>query len=180
MTQELRIRELLTRLARLDATESWSDDVNPAQRSVLDYLTQANRFSRSPSHVADYLGSTRGTVSQTLKSLSAKGYVTERRSSTDKRVVQYQITEKGEALVAQPLRLIGGIEGLDGQQLTSLETTLRQTLRSILDQNDGKPFGLCRDCRHFQKNEGQSFCQLLSEHLTPQETDLICHEQDPA
>ena len=95
MTQEHRIRELLARLARLDASESWTDDLNPAQRAVMDYLARANRFSRSTSNEADFLGSTRGTDSQTLKALSAKGYVSEERANSDKRVVRYDLTQKG-------------------------------------------------------------------------------------
>jgi predicted transcriptional regulator len=43
--------------------------LNPAQWEALRFLARANRFSRSPAAVADYLASTRGTVSQTLIAL---------------------------------------------------------------------------------------------------------------
>jgi DNA-binding MarR family transcriptional regulator len=38
-------------------------------------ISRANRFSRTPAAVADYLASTRGTVSRTLASLESKGYL---------------------------------------------------------------------------------------------------------
>ena len=178
MTQEHRIRELLARLARLDASESWAEELNPAQRAVMDYLARANRFSRSPSHVADFLGSTRGTVSQTLKALSAKGYVSEERSVSDKRVVRFDLTQKGKAVASQSRRLVAGIAGLSATQKADLETILGQTLKALLAQNGGRPFGLCRNCRHFSKTDGRPFCHLLAEPLTVPETDLICHEQE--
>ena len=91
------IRHLLDRLCRLAAAEEWTADLNPSQSAALAYLARANRFSRSPSQVADYLSSTRGTVSQTLKALHRKGYVAEVRSDTDRRSISYDVTRSGLA-----------------------------------------------------------------------------------
>ena len=57
---------LIERLGRLLQTEEQETGLNPAQWQALRFLGRANRFSRTPATVADYLGSTRGTVSQTL------------------------------------------------------------------------------------------------------------------
>ncbi len=114
MADRQQIRGLITRLARIDAGEGWADDLNPAQRAALDYLGQANRFSRSPSHVAEYLGTTRGTMSQTLKVLVRKGYVTELRSEADKRTISYALTQAGRnAILGSGLlaRVAGGSAG---------------------------------------------------------------------
>ena len=62
MKNDLKIREPITQLARLNATSTWKGDLNPAQKAVLEYLARASRFSRSPSQVAEYLGSTWGTT----------------------------------------------------------------------------------------------------------------------
>ena len=69
MTQNhlIRIRTLIERLAKITTAVDWQDGLNPAQYNALSYLALANRYSRSPSHVADYLCTTRGTASQTLK-----------------------------------------------------------------------------------------------------------------
>lgn len=179
MKQTERIRELITRLARLDAAESWGEDLNPAQRAALDYLSRANRFSRSPSHLADYLGSTRGTVSQTLKSLAQKGYVNEARSETDKRAITFDLTDRGAALAAQSRHLTAGIDGLPPEERCALEGALEAVLMAIVSQNARRPFGICRDCRHFANRQGQPYCGLLSLALRPQEPAQICHEQDP-
>lgn len=93
------IRDLLDRVLRTSAAEDWTEDISPSQRAVLSYLSRANRYSRAPSQVADYLSATRGTVSQTLKTLARKGLVSEQRSEKDKRSISYKISEIGRAHV---------------------------------------------------------------------------------
>ena len=92
-------RALLDRVFRVFSSEEWEEGINPAQRAALAYLARANRFSRSPSHVAEYLNSTRGTVSQTLKALTRKGLVAEHPSTTDKRSISYDVTPAGTKLL---------------------------------------------------------------------------------
>ncbi|MEP3347380.1 MAG: helix-turn-helix domain-containing protein [Litoreibacter sp.] len=75
-------------------------ELNPTQDATLGYLVQANKFSRIPSQVAAYLGATRRTTSQTLKSLLRKGYVEKVRSTQDKRVISYDLSPRQEFLGA--------------------------------------------------------------------------------
>ncbi|TNF17710.1 MAG: MarR family transcriptional regulator [Rhodobacteraceae bacterium] len=174
------IRSLINRLARLDAGETWHDDLNPAQIAALDYLSRANRFSRAPSQVADYLGTTRGTMSQTLKALQRKGYVTELRSEVDRRSISFALTEKARAAVARAGLLDRALDGLDAGAQAELEARLRALLSGVLAANGGRAFGLCRDCVHHRVTAGGGFCALLSEPLAPAEAEEICHEQVPA
>lgn len=180
MDQTARIPELISRLARLDAGESWAAELNPAQRAALDYLSRANRFSRSPSHVAAYLGSTRGTVSQTLKALAQKGYVEEERCDTDKRVIRFALTARGAEATALPRALADAAAALPPADRTALQAALEQILGRMIAQNGGQPFGLCRACKHFAPDGPGGFCRLLAEPLSPEDTRKICHEQVPA
>jgi DNA-binding MarR family transcriptional regulator len=179
MTQEESIKGLIARLARIDASESWSVDLNPAQRSALEYLRQANRFSRSPSHAAAYLGTTRGTATQTFKALIRKGYVSEERSLTDKRSISYELTATGRAVIAEQSVLELSLDRLSATQLGQIETGLRGALSHAIILNGQKPFGICRSCRHFEGRGAGGYCQLLSLTLEPFETSQICHEQEP-
>lgn len=180
MNQDLHIRELINRLARLDAATAWDGDLNPTQRAVLDYLGRANRFSRSPSHVADYLGSTRGTVSQSFKSLVQKGYVSERRSALDKRAISFDLTAKGQGIVKDGNLLTNALAGCPSRQKKVVLEALQGVLGSVLSQNTGRPFGVCASCLHHQTASEGGFCKLLSEPLTPIETAQICYEQESA
>lgn len=180
MNQDLHIRELINRLARLDSATAWDGDLNPTQRAVLDYLGRANRFSRSPSHVADYLGSTRGTVSQSFKSLVLKGYVSERRSALDKRAISFDLTAKGQDIVKAGNLLTNVLADLPSDQKEVLLEALQGVLGGVLSQSSGRPFGVCATCLHHQPAPDGGFCKLLSEPLTPIETAQICYEQESA
>ena len=165
-----RTRHLLDRLARLNAAEDWMHELNPTQAAALSYLARANRFSRSPSQVADYLGSTRGTVSQTLKALTRKGLIAQVIHAKDKRSIQYGITPEGDSILARPNALEDGLQTVD---IGPLNDTLTKVLQNLLAKNGGRSFGLCRTCKH---HDASGYCTLLNVALTPVEGDQICHE----
>lgn len=180
MTETEQIRALVTRLARLDAAETWEDDLNPVQLAALDYLSRANRFSRAPSHVAAYLGTTRGTMSQTLKVLLRKGYLEESRSEADKRSISYTPTPKGQEAAGRDTALTRAVEGFDKDDMSVLRQRLSAVLSAMLAANQGRAFGLCQSCTHFRATGSGGFCTLLSVPLLPEEAGQICHEQVPA
>lgn len=68
----LEAAHLIDRLDRLARNGEVSGDLNPAQWEALRFVSRANRFSRTPAALAEYLGSTRGTVSQTLIALEKR------------------------------------------------------------------------------------------------------------
>ena len=176
MTKTSTLRELIKRLGRLDAADTWRADLNPAQVSALGYLARANRFSRAPSHVADYLGTTRGTMSQTLKALERKGYVAEARSETDKRSIRYDLTPEGWAVTSQDGALDSALADLDGSAVAGLEAALSEALKAMIAANGGKAFGQCRTCSHHVPGSEGARCALLNVPLLPEEADQICHE----
>lgn len=179
MTDLKFLSELILRLARLEQAGAWQDDLNPAQRAALGYLARANRFSRAPSHVAGYLGTTRGTTSQTLKSLRAKGLVVDEADSVDRRSIRYRITGAGRAALERAGLLEAALGGLDESARRDLAEPLRATLGLALRRNGGRPFGLCADCAHFAPRTGGGFCKLLSEPLDEVDATQICHEHAP-
>lgn len=174
------IRALIERLARLSESEDWAGELNPAQMAALSYLSNANRFSRAPSHVAAFSGSTRGTVSQTLRALERKGLVTEARSQNDRRSISYSVTAEGRDLARSGKALDTAIASLPSGSAQALEQGLGDVLRALLAVQGGRSFGLCRQCRHHEPRGSDGYCHLLKVDLEPVETEQICHEQEPA
>ena len=180
-TRSTHLRELIDRLARVLASDGWSDGLNPVQHTTLSYLAQANRFSRAPSQVADYLLVTRGTASQTLRNLAAKGLVVERQSKADKRSISYELTDAGRTRAAQEGDLDLALTGLSEDRRAALTDGLSDLLRQTLDARQGRSFGMCRTCRHHcpQPAPGaMAHCALLDVPLSPEDAGLICHEHD--
>jgi DNA-binding MarR family transcriptional regulator len=176
---------LIDRLDRLTRSGPNIEGLNPAQWEALRYLARANRFSRTPAALADYLGSTRGTVSQTLISLEQKGFVGRTQSTRDKRSIDLELTTQGEtALEDDPLlALAHDLAASAGQDIHNLVETLRAVLQRAVARNDGKAFGACHTCRHFQRGVGTSSstphrCGLLDEPLSETDSRSICVEQD--
>lgn len=180
MTHAEQIRALIERLARLETARNWDAGLNPAQRAALDYLSRANRFSRSPSHVAEFLGTTRGTTSQSLKALMRKGFVREERSDMDKRSISYELTDTGRDAVGANSLLLGALEEMPEDDLARIVASLRRLLNTAVRRNGSKPFGICRTCRHFSPRGSGGYCMLLHVPLEEAETRQICHEQEPA
>lgn len=178
MTNDTRTsaQDALDRLTRLMAADDWLDDLNPTQKAALAYLARANRFSRAPSQVADYLAATRGTVSQTLKALARKGFVEPLVSPNDKRWVIYEMTDKGRAALNQATATKNAIAKLDKASITGLENGLQNLLKELLKNRANKAFGICRDCTHHQQTSSGGHCGLLNEPLTKPDAALICHE----
>ena len=178
--------QLIDRLERLARSGEARHGINPAQWEALRYLARANRFSRTPAALADYLASTRGTVSQTLIALEGKGLVARQQSARDKRSVNVDLTDSGRRVLeddplhdlARDLRKGNSDEGL----VTAVEV-LRDALRRALRRNGGRPFGVCHGCRHFEKNasgRGKHHCALIDEPLSEADSALICTVQEPA
>lgn len=149
---------------------AWSRGLNPAQAAALDYLARANRFSRAPSHVADFLGTTRGTASQTLQALARKGLVQADASTKDRRSLSYSITAAGRARLPEA-QTDAGLVGLGDAERAALDQALEQLVLHLTA--GARSFGLCASCRHHLPG---SYCALLQLALSPEESGQLCHE----
>lgn len=174
--------DLLERLSSL--TRVWFrehpklSDLQPIQLSALMYLGRCNRYSNTPLAVTEYLGLTKGTVSQSLKALESKGLLIKTQDTRDKRSVHLELTAPARELldaVAPPDFLLSAARRM-GARSQDLEGLLLELLRNIQQVENVPSFGLCRTCRFHQTVEGGAFCGLTQELLEPIEVDLICRE----
>jgi DNA-binding MarR family transcriptional regulator len=180
----LRSAQLIERLGRLMRAGDHATGLNPAQAEALRYLARANRFSRTPAALAEYLGSTRGTVSQTLMSLEAKGLIERQPNARDGRSVVFALTKAGsDFLIASPAR--GLAMAIDQAGIApDLAEHLEAGLRALITSSGGRAFGACHTCHHFRRDHHSGaiphHCALLDEALSETDQALICAEQTPA
>lgn len=176
---------LIERLARIFQNDAHADGLKPTQWEALRYLARANRFSRSPRAATAYLGMTKGTVSQTIGALERKGLVHKHVDPTDRRGVQLRLTEEGiKALAHDPaMALESAASKLTDIEQSQLSSGLGKILRQLLQERKGRHFDACKTCRHFVRDDKQGtpfYCSLLSEPLTPADSEAICVEQERA
>ena len=176
------IAALTERLGRLIDADAHGSGLAPVHWEVLRYLNRANRFSRSPAALTSFLGSTKGTVSQTVKTLEGKGWVRTRIDVQDRRRHKLSLTAKGMRLLANdPLaEMTAAIGELSPGTRASLAAALEEVLRLRLQAGGRRPFGQCRRCRHFADTHPKGkphYCMLLKERLSKRDAKAICHEQ---
>lgn len=178
----LRAAQLIERLGKALRAADHAAGLAPAQWEALRYLARANRFSRTPAALAEYAGATRGTISQTLIALEAKGYVRKIASQRDGRSVDLQLTNTGRGLIAGDDPMIDLAHDIDAVgDASALADALEETLRTALVRREQRRFGQCQTCRHFRADAhaGKSphHCALIDEPLSAAESELICIEQ---
>lgn len=176
----LRAAHLIERLGRLLRAGDHATGLNPAQAEALRYLSRANRFSRTPAALADYLGSTRGTVSQTLLSLEGKGLIERKANARDGRSVLLAITKSGlRYLGVDPVRALARTIDATGAD-ARLADDLEASLRAAIAERGGRAFSACHTCRHFRRDQRSGafphHCVLLDEKLSAADAVAICVE----
>lgn len=179
------LQDRLERLCSLLRSESRAFGaalgLQPVQLEVLHYLALCNRYSDTPQAVADYLGSTKGTVSQTLNVLERKGLVSKKQDARDKRVQHLSVTATGRGVLKKILPapyLRHGCALLSEERVNALGEGLTELLRMLQQSNGLKSFGQCRSCRFNRERDDGFFCALTQEPLSKQDAELICREHE--
>jgi DNA-binding MarR family transcriptional regulator len=179
--------EQMERIANLMRASVRRSGINrglqPVQVEALHYLHRCNAYSNTPMAVAEFLGLTKGTVSQTLAVLENAGLVTKTMDARDRRVVHLTLTADGVSVLEDaipPRSLNTALEGMEQADMQTLGTALESLLLSLQQTNGLKTFGVCSTCR-FHENTPESgvSCKLTSEALSPPDREKICREHKP-
>lgn len=180
------IHNYIERLSNLLRTESrqllTSHGLQPIQLEILHYLSVCNRYSNTAKGVAEYLGQTKGTASQSIKVLERKGLITKHVDNIDKRIVHLKITSNARTLLKKtvPAPLFSNAGKLIKEQsMKQMQSALKSLLMAVQKANGLKSFGVCHTCRYNQQlNNGNHLCRLTKEVLSSKEVQLICREHD--
>jgi DNA-binding MarR family transcriptional regulator len=176
--------ELLEQLARILWFEGTKHGLRDREWMALRFLSRANRFSRTPSALASYVGTTRGTASFIIAELERLGYLERKRSAKDKRSVMLSVTQQGKKFLARdPVNiLVETIAVIDEDG----KIRFRDTLRHLLDQSDAAEqrhhTDVCKRCIFLRedriatdsKTAAEFTCRLFRAPITEVETELLC------
>jgi len=176
VTSSDEIAELLVYLGRVARSSDTGSNLTAAQWTALRFFARANDLSRTPSAFASFHATTRGTASQTIKSLLTKGYLARHEAADDGRSVKYDLTPAGlQTMHDDPLReLSDAIERLDGGIRSSLRQALPTLVGEISNIRGTVAFGTCGDCQHFSSNGTISYCVCIAAELDPADLGRLC------
>ncbi len=178
------IVDLIERLGRIARSAQHAEGMKPAQWEALRFLAKANKYSRAPGALAEFLSSTRGTVSQTLIALEKKGLVKRKICRGDARVKRLELTREGQAVVDRdPLHVLEDAVADLGDD-PGLAENLEKILRNVIRSYGNRRFGVCLACRHFHSDgasdhsRGPHRCMLSGEPLNDIDSNQICREHE--
>ena len=150
---------------------------------VLEYLSQCNKYSDTPAAITNFLGMTRGTVSQSLILLEKKELIEKRQDQLDKRVFHIQLLKKGFSILnkARPTELFekAAIILEKNSSVTGGEKIFIEALIALQKANNSQSFGICRTCKNFTRISTGFFCELTQEKLSKSDSEKICQEHVP-
>jgi len=172
-----RVTWLLDRLSRLTRELQFVDGLNPAQWEALRFLARANQYSRSPTALAEYLGATKGTVSQTLIALENKGLITRCKKTCDRRQVDLCLTDAGQAMLAKDpmLTLQRAAASMADDLGPHLVKGLARLLHDLQNRHHVLEFGVCQECSLFCIGSAQAGeCGATGEAIPSPESEKIC------
>ncbi len=176
------VAELVVQLGCLTRGEGFVANITFAQWTALRYFSSVNRFSRTVSAFAEFHGTTRGTASQTIKSLVQNDYLTRKRSKSDGRSIDLTLTNKSKKLLAEdPFEvLVDAANALSNSASHTVEHSLERMLRRMTQQQGKRHFGRCPNCKYFQdagcyaNDKADYCCTLVDEPLKEAETRQLC------
>ncbi len=159
-------------------------ELSAAQWAAMRFLARSNAISRKPSAFAEFHGSTRGTASQTLKSLASAGLAQREKDSRDGRSVCFSLTEAGEwmALNDPVLRLQNAVQGLPETQRETLGRLIGQLSCRLAETGEHPCFGCCHDCIHFAPGENDltaGACLLEEQATQIEDPNALCVYFEP-
>lgn len=177
------IFRLLDRICRMSRGLQYCNGLNPAQWDCLRFIGQANRFSRTPGALAAFLGTTKGTASQTLNALEKKGYLSRIPDPEDRRVRHVELTKLGSSLLAEdPLNCLDqAISNLAPDIVDSMSVGLSQLFSDMQSRCGGQDLGICESCGHFEgeTKAGNMICGLKQAELSYEEATKFCVNFSP-
>ena len=174
--------ELVERLGNLMRTEmrkaGSEESLQPVHLHALIYLSKANRYSNTPQALTDYLGLTKGTVSQTLLLLDRRGLIERFEDDIDRRVVRLRLSSAGEQLLAesQPaLAWQNATRNISPNRIRNATSALREALVTLQVDNEAAVFGVCSTCSWCQKLSQRIYrCGQMGDRLSGPETRKLC------
>lgn len=147
---------------------------------ALDYLSRCNRYSDTPASLANYLGMTRGTVSQTLLLLEKKGFIKKTTDLIDRRKVHLSLLDSGSVVLAEvrDTHLFHQARMVFEHDVNNegVEAVFVSALKALQKAHKGHSFGQCETCKYFTEVTLGFRCELTKESLSLNGSTKLCQE----
>ena len=182
------IEQLAALLRAQSRREDGTPALPPAHSAVLKMLDGAGAGMRAKA-IAGRLSVTPASVSDTLVTLEARGWIERRPDPDDGRAALVRLTRAGRRLAERlrsPLHGMGALlEGLDEPDLAALLRATQLLVHEAQKQGLATGARTCLGCRHFRpyasgRRDKPHFCAFIGQPFGDAELRTDCPEQAPA
>lgn len=144
---------------------------------ILQYLSICNAYSNTAQALSEYLGQTKGSISQSLKIMEKSGHIERQPCPKDKRFFKLHLTESGKECLKKASKDLLKLAHQNDQHGSEQETVIKSLLKNWQQSHSQEGFGQCLSCRYNESQKNQRFkCGLTGEKLKKSETLKICRE----
>ncbi len=174
----------LERIAEAFRVALWNQakqhGLSPLQVQILTFLHFHPPAHRKVSFIAREFHMTKATVSIAISTLVEKGLLRKKTSPDDARAFELHLTPSGTTLAdeisgfSEPVREVMG--GLASQEQELFLLLLLRTIEGLQRKGLVHPQRMCFNCRHFQRNGEEHYCQLLEKPLPLADLRVDCPE----
>jgi DNA-binding MarR family transcriptional regulator len=186
---ELKLVESLERLSRVFKVLFWEEAkrarISPLQVQILLYLHENPHRPGGVSRLAMEFGVTQATISDAVRSLEEKGYLTKAVRPEDRRLKLLKLSLKGHRLAIRAERRRARLEhrvasAADGRKQDTLHFLL-ELLRGLQEEGFLTDMRLCLSCRNFEHRGGPVeepafYCTLTQTPLVITDVNFNCPE----
>ena len=176
------LAELVLQLSRAAYAECTVGGPTQAQWQALRFFARANRFSRNVTGFAEFHATTRGTASQTVKSLVERGYLERIRSEKDGRSTRFDLTASARKLLEDdPLEgVVRSVRKLSAEHTVQTVSCLKEVMATLARDKARPLTGICALCGHLGSRDNGTFqCGLMRESLSANELQELCVRYQP-
>lgn len=154
--------------------------ISPFQIQLLIFIANHKIELCNVTHLAQEFNVTKPTVSDAIRVLISKSFLTKDYSNTDNRSYNLFVTEKGKSLIstvsAYTLPLEKALRTTNEKQLENLYSAITHLIDSLNKSGIIQVQRSCYSCQFHKMKNKNHFCELLNKALMKTDIQLDCPE----
>lgn len=183
-----RIVAALERIAQAFRVLLWNESkeysLSPIQLQILIFLLHHSEEKRKVSYLADEFNMTKATISDSVKLLEQKKYISKSYEPHDTRSYVIHLTAKGKEMAKQTSffadEILAPITKLQSDDKENMLLSLMSVIQHLNKSGVITIQRMCKTCAHYSPARGAQphFCKLLNQDLAESELRIDCPEHE--
>jgi DNA-binding MarR family transcriptional regulator len=154
--------------------------LSPIQIQLLIFIGYHDKDKSTISHLAKEFNLSKPTISDTIKLLEQKLYITKNFDKNDSRSYTINLTSTGKRIVLETENFIDPLTEIIKNSASNKKLILWESITNIIKQlNELEIISVqrtCLKCKFYSKKNNQAFCSLLNQNLKIEDIRIDCSD----